>query len=388
MSASFLTTKLYIPPTRPNLVSRPRLVARLDASLGGKLTLVSAPAGYGKTTLLSEWIHQGEGGAPRPLPVAWLSLDSADNDPARFLSYLIGAAQAIVPRVGEGLLDALQSPQPPPAEVVLTSLINDLAAVPREPGQCCPLGLVLDDYHLVTNQTVHDTVTFLLDHLPPPPAGIQLIIATRKDPLLPLPRWRAAGYVTEIREADLRFTHQEASAFLTGAMGLVLSAADVAALASRTEGWIAGLQLAALSMQGLDAPGTARFISSFAGDDRHIVDYLVDEVLAQRPTGTKDFLLQTSILERMSGPLCDAVRFGFGKTKAPSSSAEAAEPEPVMSQVVLERLEQANLFVVPLDNRRQWYRYHHMFADLLRHRLRAMAGAQGLATLHRRASQW
>jgi LuxR family maltose regulon positive regulatory protein len=345
------------------------LVQRLNAGQVRKLTLVSAPAGYGKTTLLSEWIYQGGDGVPS-LPVAWLSLDEGDSDPTRFLAYLIGAAQKIIPRVGEGLLRALQSPEPPPAEIVLTSLINELAAVPQDGSQCCLLGLVLDDYHLVESQDVHDAVAFLLDSLPPPPRGIHLVIATRKDPLLPLARWRAAAQMTEIRETDLRFTHQEATAFLTQMMGLELSNGDISALQSRTEGWITGLQLAALSMQGLDSAGAACFVSDFAGDDRHIVDYLVEEVLAHRPQGTKRFLLQTSILERMTGPLCDAV-------------TEVEE-----GQATLEMLEQANLFVVPLDNRRQWYRYHHMFADLLRQRLRAMMGAERLASLHLRASEW
>jgi LuxR family maltose regulon positive regulatory protein len=335
-----------------------------------KLTLVSAPAGYGKTTLLSEWIHQNGDQLSPPLPVAWLSLDEADNDPTRFLTYLVGAAQLIVPQVGESLLDMLHSPQPPPNETILVSLINELTSVPQGCNRCCILGIVLDDYHVIESQEVHQAVAFLLDHLPPPPRGIHLIIATRKDPLLPLPRWRAGAHLTDIREADLRFTHKEATEFLTQAMGLALSTDDISILEARTEGWIAGLQLAALSLQGLDPTNTASFISAFSGDDRHIVDYLVDEVLAQRPRGTKDFMLNTSILERMSGPLCDSVT--------------ARED----SQYVLETLEQANLFVVPLDNRRQWYRYHHMFADLLRHRLQATAGAKRQASLHLRASEW
>jgi LuxR family maltose regulon positive regulatory protein len=370
MSAQLLTTKLYMPPVRPELVPRPRLIERLNASMERKLTLVSAPAGYGKTTLLSEWIHQDEGGASPALPVAWLSLDEADNDPVRFLSYLIGAVQMIVPNVGKDLPGMLQSPEPPPTAAILTSLINELASVSQECDQCCILGLVLDDYHLIENQEIHDAVAFLLDQLPPPPKGIHLVIATRKDPLLPLPRWRAGAQMTDLREAALRFTNEEATAFLTQAMGLNLSTGEVAILEARTEGWIAGLQLAALSMQGLDTTRTASFIAAFSGDDRHIVDYLVDEVLGQRPRGTKDFLLQTSILERMSGPLCDAVTGGDG------------------GQRVLELLEQANLFVVPLDNRRHWYRYHHLFADVLRHRLQATVGAARLTSLHLRASEW
>jgi LuxR family maltose regulon positive regulatory protein len=392
VSVSLLTTKHYIPPVRPELVPRPRLVERLNAGMDRKLTLVSAPAGYGKTTLLSEWIYQGGVGAAPTLPVAWLSLDEADNDPTRFLAYLISAAQMIVPHVGEDLLNMLQSPEPPPAEGVLTSLINELAAIPQDCDRCCILGLVLDDYHRIESQDIHDAVAFLLDHLPRPPRGIHLVIATRKDPLLPLPRWRVGATMTDLREADLRFTHEEATVFLTQAMGLGLSSVDVANLEARTEGWIAGLQLAALSMQGLDETRTASFISAFSGDDRHIVDYLLDEVLGQRPTGTKEFLLQTSILERMSGPLCDAVRFGIAETPNRSGGEASTKGTAVTrgdeGQRVLEMLEQANLFVVPLDNRRQWYRYHHMFADLLRHRLRATAGAAKLASLHVRASEW
>jgi LuxR family maltose regulon positive regulatory protein len=368
MSTPLLSTKLFVPPLRPELVPRPRLIERLNAGMDRKLTLVSAPAGYGKTTLLSEWIHQG--GTERALPIAWLSLDEADNDPTRFLSYLIGAAQSLAPHLGQDLLSALQSPEPPRVEVVLTSFINELAATPQDSSRLCILGLVLDDYHRIESQEIHDTIAFLLDNQPPPPQGIHLVIATRKDPLLPLPRWRVGAEMTDLREADLRFSQKEAKAFLNQAMGLALSSGDVAILEARTEGWIAGLQLAALSMQGLDTTRTASFISAFSGDDRHIVDYLLDEVLGQRPKGTKDFLLQTSILERMCGPLCDFL-------------AEGDE-----GQRVLEMLEQANLFVVPLDNRRQWYRYHHMFADLLRHRLQAMVGAAKLTTLHLRASEW
>jgi LuxR family maltose regulon positive regulatory protein len=400
MSKPLLSTKLFIPPPRPELVPRPRLGDRLNAGMERKLTLVSAPAGYGKTTLLSEWIHQG--GAGPALPVAWLSLDSADNDPTRFLAYLIGAAQSLVPHVGQDLLSALQSPEPPRIEVVLTSFINELAAIPQDCDRCCLLGLVLDDYHRIENQQIHDAVTFLLDNLPPPPQGIHLVIATRKDPLLPLPRWRVGAEMTDLREADLRFTLEEATAFLTRAMGLPLLNGDVAILEARTEGWIAGLQLAALSMRGLDPARIAGFISAFSGDDRHVVDYLLDEVLDQRPAGTKDFLLQTSILERMCGPLCDAVRFGaaespsttngttvrFGDAEKPSHPNGTAVTAAGVGQELLQMLERANLFVVPLDNRRRWYRYHHMFADLLRHRLQATAGAAKVSALHLRASKW
>jgi LuxR family maltose regulon positive regulatory protein len=366
----FLATKLFIPPVRPHLVPRPRLIKRLDEGMDRKLTLLSAPAGYGKTTLLSEWTQRSGEGETRALPIAWLSLDEADNEPIRFLSYLISAAQTLVPGVGKGLLSTLQSPQPASTRSVLTSLINELSSIPLDGNRCCIFGLVLDDYHRIENQEIHDAVAFLLDQMPPPPKGVHLVIATRKDPLLPLPRWRAGAQITEIRETDLKFTFEEATEFFNRVMHLTLSSADIGKLEARTEGWITGLQLAALSMQGLSAAGSSRFISAFAGDDRHIVDYLVDEVLLQRPAGTKAFLLQTSILERMNGSLCDAVCETEG------------------GQQTLEILEQANMFVVPLDNRRQWYRYHHLFADLLRNRLQATAGSQGMMSLHLRASKW
>jgi LuxR family maltose regulon positive regulatory protein len=358
MATSLLTTKFYIPPTRPELVARPRLIDRLNAGLGQnggftrKLTLISAPAGFGKTTLLSEWVGHCD------QPVAWVSLDEGDNEPVRFLAYFIAALQTIDLSIGETALAVLQSPQPPPFEAILPSLINDIATIPED------FALVLDDYHLIDDQPIHKAMTFFLDHQPP---NMHLVIAARSDPFLHLSRLRARGQMTEIRTNDLRFTLQEVATFLNQVMGLGLSGDDVAALESRTEGWIAGLQLAALSMQGQD--DTASFIAAFTGDDRFIVDYLVDEVLAQRPKGTQDFLLQTSILDRMTGPLCDAVT---GQKNG---------------QAVLEQLEQANLFIVPLDSRRQWYRYHHLFADLLRHRLRATQ-PEVIPELYLRASAW
>jgi LuxR family maltose regulon positive regulatory protein len=351
MATPLLMTKLYIPPARSNLVPRPNLVQRLDEGLqlGHKLTLISAPAGFGKTTLLSEWLH-GWGGSTgagtAPLQVAWLSLDEGDNDLARFLTYLVAALQTIEGNVGQGVLAALQSPGAVNVEAVLTTLINEIA------GLRDSLILVLDDYHVIESQPVDNALTFFLDHLPPPPGGLHLVIASRSDPSLPLSRLRAGGQMTEIRVADLRFTHDEVAAFLTKATGLELSAENVAALETRTEGWIAGLQLAALSMQRFKRGGDVTdFVNRFTGSDRYIQDYLADEVLQQRPQGTKDFLLQTSILNRLSGPLCDAV------TNRDNS------------QAILEALEAANLFIVPLDNERRWYRYHHLFADLLRQRL-------------------
>ena len=340
------------PPTSAHAVPRPRLTERLNEGLHRKLTLISAPAGFGKTTLLGEWVA----GCERP--AAWLSLDEGDNDPTRFLAYLVAALQTIAPNIGEGVLGVLQSPQPPPTESVLTALLNEMATVEDD------LVLVLDDYHVIDARAVDDALTFLLEHLPP---RMHLIIATREDPHLPLARLRARGQLTELRAADLRFTPSEAAEFLEPVMGLGLSAEDIAALEDRTEGWIAGLQLAALSMRGRE--DVAGFIRAFAGDNRYIVDYLVEEVLQRQPERIRSFLLQTSILERLSGPLCDAVT---GQER---------------SNALLEALERGNLFVVPLDDKRHWFRYHHLFADVLHAHLMEEQPDQA-PTLHRRASEW
>src|SRR6266516_4762708 len=266
MSTPILATKLYIPRSRPNAVNRPRLLERLNEGLHRKLTLISAPAGFGKTTLVSEWVL----GCERP--TAWLSLDEGENDPARFLAYLVAALQTIEPNIGEGVLGVLQSPQPPPPEAILTALLNEITTLPDH------FVLVLDDYHVLDAKAVDQALTYLVEHLPP---QMHLVIATREDPQLPLARLRARGHLTELRATDLRFTASEAAEFLTQVMGLNLSAEDIAALEDRTEGWIAGLQLAALSMQGhQDVPG---FIRAFAGDHRYIVDYLVEEVLQRQP---------------------------------------------------------------------------------------------------------
>src|SRR5579859_5077196 len=359
--APILATKLYMPRLRPNVVSRPRLLERLNEGLHRKLTLISAPAGFGKTTLLSEWTL----GLGRP--VAWLSLDEGDNDPTRFLTYLVAALQTIAPNLGKGVWGALQSPQPPPPDSILTTLLNDLATLPDQ------IVLVLDDYHLIEAQAVDQALTFLVEHLPP---QMHLVIVTRSDPHLPLARLRARDHVTELRAADLRFTASESAAFLNQAMGLTLSAADIAALERRTEGWIAGLQLAALSLQGQE--DASSLIASFTGSHHFVLDYLMEEVLGQQSKRVQTFLLHTSILDRMSGPLCDAVML--------DSSASG--------QATLEDLERANLFLIPLDNERRWYRYHHLFADLLRLRLQqsissSPADAQSQVNeLHLRASQW
>ena len=357
MSTPILATKLYIPPPRPKIVLRPRLIERLNQNLalGCKMTLISASAGFGKTTLVSEWI------ASCGRPIAWLSLDEGDNDPTRFLTYLVATLQTIAANIGAGALAVLQSPQPPSTEAILTALLNEITNVPDH------FILVLDDYHVLDSKPVDEALTFLLEHLPP---QMHLVIATREDPHLPLARLRVRGQLTELRAADLRFTPAEAAEFLNQGMGLNLSAEDIAALEARTEGWIAGLQMAAISMKGLT--DTAGFIQSFTGSHRFVLDYLLEEVLQRQPVEVQAFLLHTSVLDRLCGPLCDAVA-GF-------SSASGQE--------TLEYLERANLFIIPLDHERLWYRYHHLFADLLRQRLGQSVTPEEIARLHIRASQW
>jgi LuxR family transcriptional regulator, maltose regulon positive regulatory protein len=355
MASPLLETKLYAPRLRRGLVARPRLSERLGRGAESKLTLISAPAGFGKTTLLAEWLAASPAGQHS---LAWLSLDQNDNQPASFWTYLITALQSVTPGNGAAALSLLQGPQTPPIETILATLLNELSGVPNDTV------LVLDDYHLIEAHDIQDGVAFLLEHLPP---QIHLVIATRADPALPLARLRARGELVEIRAADLRFTPDEAAAYLNEVMGLELAASDVAALEGRTEGWIAALQLAALSMQGRD--DVAGFIAAFAGDDRYIVDYLVEEVLRRQPEDVRTFLLQTSILGRMSGPLCDAVTGQDG------------------GKAMLEALDRGNLFLVPLDDRRRWYRYHQLFADVLRAHLEQEQPEQ-VPGLHRRASEW
>ena len=352
MVDAILTTKLYIPSARPQVVSRPRLIDRLTEGLTRKLIVVSAPAGYGKTTLLSQWVGRNE------FPAAWVSLDESDNDPQRFLTYVVSALQTIEANMGAGALSLLQSPQPLPTESILNSLINEVAETPRD------FILVLDDYHLIEVRPIHDALTFLLDHLPP---QMHLVIATRSDPPLPLAHLRGGGELTELRAADLRFTPDEAATFLNQVMGLSLSAEEVTALETRTEGWIVGLQMAALSMQG--RADTASFIQAFTGSHHFIIDYLVEEVLQRQPERVRNFLLQTSILDRLSGPLCDAVT---GQEDG---------------RGMLEALERGNLFVVPLDDKRLWYRYHHLFADVL-HAHSMEQQPDQVPIRHRRASEW
>ena len=340
------------------MVFRPRLIERLNEGLcqehgnGQKLTLISAPAGFGKTTLLSEWIP----GCKRL--VAWLSLDEGDNDLTRFLVYIVSAMQTIVPSLGDKIMGMLQSPQPPPTESILTGLLNEIAAIPND------FIFILDDYHLIDAQTIDNVLTFLIEHMP---QQMHLVITTREDPNLPLARLRVRSQLTELRIADLRFTPSEAAEFFNQSMGLNLSVEDISALEARTEGWIAGLQLAALSLRGQkDVSG---LIQTFAGDHRYIVDYLVEEVLQRQPASIRDFLLQTAILDRLNGSLCDAVT-------GQKNSRER-----------LEALQRGNFFLIPLDDRRHWYRYHHLFAEVLHMYLIAEQPDQ-VTTLHRRASEW
>ncbi len=350
-----LATKFFIPRRRPGAIARQRLLKRLDNGLGSKLILVSAPPGFGKTTLIAEWLAASASAGRK---AAWLSLDPNDNQPAAFWTYVVSALQSAEPAVGAHALSMLQSPRTPTIEAVLATLLNDIARLPGE------VVLVLDDYHVIESTEIHDGLGFLLDRLPP---QLHLVIASRADPMVQLSRLRARGELVEVRAADLRFTAEEAAAFLNGAMGLNLSGEHIASLESRTEGWIAALQLAALSMQSRD--DVAGFISAFAGDDRYIVDYLVDEVLRRQPEPVRNFLLQTSILERFSASLCDALTGSEG------------------ARAMLEALDRGNLFVVPLDDKRQWFRYHHLFAEVLRAHL-AEEHRDWIPGLHQRASGW
>jgi LuxR family maltose regulon positive regulatory protein len=354
MAAPVLATKLYVPQPRQKIVTRQRLIDRLSEGMNRRLILISAPAGFGKTTLISDWAAGCE------CSITWLSLDEGDNDPYRFLTYLIAALQTITPTIGQGLMAALQSPQPPTTEAILTNLLNEIVSNPQD------FILVLDDYHLVDSQPVDHALAYLLEHIP---VQMHLVLATREDPQLPLARYRGRAQISELRVEDLRFTSAEAAGFLNQVMGLSLSAEDIGALEARTEGWIAGLQLAAISMQGY--ADTAGFIKSFTGSNRFVMDYLVEEVLRKQTGDIQSFLLSTSILERMCGPLCDAIL-------SDTSSA---------SQETLEYLERANLFIIPLDNERCWYRYHHLFGDLLHQRLYQLHPGE-VAQLHLSASQW
>ncbi|UCH58756.1 MAG: hypothetical protein JSV61_11125, partial [Anaerolineales bacterium] len=357
MSPPLLATKLFIPATRPDLVPRPRLMAKLNQTLQAPLTIISAPAGFGKTTLVSSWHRVGTG---KDHPLTWLSLDSNDNQREVFFTYLLAALKALHPDIVRSSAEIMQTRQLPPSEVILAALINDISSFPQN------FFLVLEDYQFITDENVHKAMAFLVENMPPP---MRLIILTRVDPPLPLPRLRARNQLIEIRAADLRFELNEAVQFLREIMRLQLSDQEVKALLHRTEGWITGLQLAALSLQTHDQSTLSEFITKFSGSNRYILDFLSDEVLEHQPEEVHSFLLHTSILDRLSAPLCNAV----------TGRAD--------SQIYLERLEKANLFVTALDANRQWYRYHHLFADLLRNHLR-QTSPETLPTLHRRASAW
>jgi LuxR family transcriptional regulator, maltose regulon positive regulatory protein len=351
-----VSTKLRPSRSRPGLVARPRLSEELDPDAGRRLTLVSAPAGFGKSTVLGKWAEERAGGG---CPVAWLSLDAGDNDPTRFLSYLVVAIEGVVEEgFGEGVLAALRSSQPPRLEALAAALINEFADLPGE------VFLVLDDYHLIDSEVVHGIVSFLLERLP---GGVHLIISSRTDPPLPISRLRARGQMSELGASDLAFTESEAGAFLRGIMGLELSERDIATLEERTEGWISGLQLAGLSMLGRKDP--SGFIESFSGSHRDVLDFLAEEVLGRQPPLVREFLLATSILDDLTGPLCDVLT---GHSDG---------------QMMLERLERENLFVFALDDERRWYRYHNLFADFLRGRLRRESPGR-MGELHLRASCW
>ena len=354
MATPILATKLYIPPPKPNSVNRPRLVKQLNECLktGCRLTLISAPAGFGKTTLVSEWI------ADCGMPVAWFSLDEADGDLTRFISYLVAAIQTIHAGIGDRWLAALQSPQQPPIESILTALLNDISHIEEN------FLLVLDDYHRIDSPPVDETLAFLIEHQPP---QMHILISTREDPSLPLARLRVRGQFTELRAADLRFTASEAAEFLNQAMGLNLSLEDVTGLEARTEGWIAGLQLAALSIRSRE--DIAGFIQAFTGSHRFVLDYLVEEVLQHQTELVRSFLLQTAILNQFCALLCNAVT------------------EREDGKEMLDFLERSNLFLIPLDDQRRWYRYHHLFADVLKaHLIEEMP--ERVSDLHRRASAW
>jgi LuxR family maltose regulon positive regulatory protein len=397
-TAPLLATKLYLPRARGALVPRPRLLARLEAGTRLPLSLIAAPAGFGKTTLLATWLRQElrienaelrtQASTPdsqfsilnSQFNAAWLALDTADNDPSTFLRYLIAALRQACPAVGALALALMNEAQPPPITTLLTTLINDLAEASQ------PLLLALDDYHVITSPAVHGALTFLLEHLPP---NLHLVIGSREDPPLPLARLRARGQIAELRAADLRFTPAEAAEFLRDIMGLALDADAIATLEARTEGWIAGLQLAALAMQNrADQSG---FIAAFAGSNRFVIDYLASEVLDQLPEHLRVFMLRTSILERMCGPLCDFVtEIENEELKIANNATELHNSQfsILNSQLFLEELERANLFLIALDDQRRWYRYHQLLADVLRERLlRELASAE-VDALHRRAMRW
>ena len=355
METSLLMTKINIPPARPQTIQRPRLIERLREGLHYNLILISAPAGFGKTTLLSEWVHQNQS----RIRTAWVSLDEGDNDPVRFWDYFITALQKLQPACGEKSLKLLHSPQPPLIEPLLTALINDLVGILGD------FMVVLDDYHLIESQKIYDGIIYLLDHLP---SQMHLVIASRVDPPLPLARFRGKEMMLEIRTDDLRFTLDEVIKLLSELTIPGLSSEDIAGLYERTEGWVVGLKMAALSMRGQkDIPG---FIAAFTGSQRYVMDYLMEEVLQKQTPKMREFLYKTSVLQRLTSPLCDVVTGKQG------------------SQDILLELESGHLFIVPMDEERQWYRYEHLFADLLLHQCQVTYGTEQVANLHCKASKW
>ncbi|HAW50818.1 MAG TPA: hypothetical protein DCX54_00590, partial [Flavobacteriales bacterium] len=372
MKDSLLSTKNFIPLVRTNLINRQRLFERLDAGLNHKLTLISAPAGFGKTTLVGSWINYLGIQTTEPrkkkfevVNTAWVSIDERDNDPSLFWLYILAAFQTIIPKFGENIQTMLNSSATFSHNIVVTMLINEFVEIQRNIEVPTKFLIILDDYHLITTQTIHDSLDFFLDHLPP---FLSVVITTRADPPLNLSYRHGRSEVIQIRAADLAFNTDESDEFLNGQMQLDLPGNDIETLGNRTEGWIAGLQLAALSLQ--DQADKHKFVLDFAGDDRYIADYLIDEVLQAQPPHIQDFLLKTSILDQLSSPLC----------KVLSGQNE--------SQSILDQLELNNLFLAPLDNRREWYRYHSLFSDLLRQRLRASYKESEIARLHQQASKW
>jgi len=377
-----LTTKLFSPPIRLNTLPRPRLIQSLEAGIDGKLTLVSAPPGFGKTTLITAWLHSTD------RPFTWLSLDEGDNDPVRFLTYLVTALQTIDKSIGLSTPTFFSTPQLPGVDLPLTTLINEITVVPES------FVLVLDDYQVIHTQWIHSAVDFMVEHQPP---NVHLVLITRKDPPISLSRLRVRAEVTELRAEDLRFTIEEAATFLNHTLDLNLTVETVSALESRTEGWIAGLQMAALAMKGsLSTPDSAKtpslegikdFIEAFRGSHRFVIDYLVDEVLTQQPAEIRAFLSQTAILDRFTAPLCDAVASLEDLTHMDfdSRSFSHLEPYPLdSSKNIIEYLERENLFVIPLDSERKWYRYHQLFSDFLRTELTEEKKTE----LHLIAARW
>ncbi len=361
MSAPLLASKLFVPLPPASLVARPQLLARLDGGVQSRLILLSAPPGFGKTTLLAQWIQQNH------VPTAWISLDEGDNDPARLLSYLVAAFQSLEIDVSERVLASAQSPQAPSFHVPLTLLLNAAS------NHAQTSVIVLDDYHVICAPPVHQAITFLVEHMP---LNLHLVLATRQDPPLPLARWRGRGHLVELRAADLRMTADQAATFLNQVMHLALQSDEIAKLQSRTEGWVAGLQMAALSLRA--QPDVSAFVDSFSGSHRFIMDYLADEVLSRQPKPILDFLLSTCIVERLCASLCDAL------VDAPASRPAG---DLQSSQAILEQLEAGNVFLSPLDHERRWFRYHHLFADIQRYRLKHDRPSS-IAELHRRAAVW